>query len=551
MSGVRAGLRQIGHYLNPKTLKTMREANAMHPLGLVAFGRSAPWLLGRGPSLGILAQMHSLVLRDKPAIHDSRGTITYAELDRRSDRAARALEAAGVGGRDRVAMVLRNGREMVEIMLGTQKLGVVACPLNTWAKQKELEATFQGVAPKLVFYDTGHAEQVRATAPEGAALVAIGEPSEALSGSFPYEEWVEEHPAKPLFPIQRGAAPKVVIHTSGTTGRPKGAQRDSTATGISALVDLLSVIPYRRDDIVLCPAPMFHSFGLATFVFAFALGATLVLLDRFDPEETLSLIEEHDASAASLIPVMARRVVSLPDEARTRCDLSSLRITVVSGSAMSEDLRHAAMDVFGDTLYDLYGSTEVGWVTIARPSDIRERPRSVGKPVPGIEVAVLRDGKRQPPGEIGELYIKSDIAFEGYTSGESKDVIDGYMSIGDLGRLDEDGYLYIEGRADDMVVVGGENVYPVEIEGIIEGVAGVREVAVIGVPDDEYGQVLAAFVVGDASESDIRKACEAELASFKVPRHIHIVDELPRTSTGKVLKRDLAATAEEGEGGNQ
>jgi acyl-CoA synthetase (AMP-forming)/AMP-acid ligase II len=541
MSTARASLRQIGHYLNPKTLKTMREANAIHPLGLIAFGRSAPWLFGRGPSLGILAQMHSMVLRDKPAIHDRNGTISYGLLDDNSDRAARALGAAGVGNRDRVALLLRNGREMVEVILGAQKLGVTACPLNTWAKKKELEVTFEGVAPKLIFYDTRHAEQVRDTAPEGATLIAIGEPSESLDGSFLYEEWVAEHPPKPLFPVTRGSAPKVVIHTSGTTGRPKGAQRDSSATGISALVDVLNVVPYRRDDVVLCPAPMFHSFGLATFVFAFALGATLVLPDRFDPEDTLALIDERDATAASFVPVMIRRIVSLPDEVRSRYDVSSLRIVLASGSAMSEDLRRAAMDVFGDTLYDLYGSTEVGWVTIARPSDIRERPRSVGKPVPGIEVAIFKDGKKMPPGEIGELYIKSDIAFEGYTSGESKDMIDGYMSIGDLGRVDEDGYLYIEGRADDMVVVGGENVYPVEIEGVLEDIDGVDEAAVAGVPDDEYGQVLAAFVVGNVSEEDVRKACEAELASFKVPRRIQILDALPRTSTGKVLKNELTA----------
>jgi acyl-CoA synthetase (AMP-forming)/AMP-acid ligase II len=285
---------------------------------------------------------------------------------------------------------------------------------------------------------------------------------------------------------------------------------------------------------------MFHSFGLATMTFAIALGATMVLPQKFDPEESLEFIQQYEATAASFVPVMIKRILSLDDEVKKRYDLSSLRVVMASGSAMSPDLRRAAMDLFGDVLYDLYGSTEVGWVTIATPEDMRKHDKTVGKPVPGTEVAVFsRDGERLDPGESGELFIKSNILFEGYTSGETKDEREGYMSIGDLGRVDDEGYLFVEGRTDDMVVIGGENVYPVEVEEVIEGMSGVDEAAVLGVTDEEYGEVLAAFVVGTVSEDNVISTCKDELASYKVPRRVEVMDELPRTSTGKVLKRKL------------
>jgi fatty-acyl-CoA synthase len=267
---------------------------------------------------------------------------------------------------------------------------------------------------------------------------------------------------------------------------------------------------------------------------------TVILPEKFEPEESLALIEKHSATAASFVPVMIKRIVQLDDEVTSRYDLSSLRVVLASGSAMPHDLRMKAMKVFGDVLYDLYGSTEIGWASIASPKAMKERKNTVGKSVRGIEIAIFnKEGERVPAGETGELYIKSDILFEGYTSGDSKEERDGYMSIGDLGHVDEDGYLFIDGRADDMVVIGGENVYPIEVEELIESLDGVKEASVLGIEDEEYGQVLAAFYVGSASEDEIAKNCKAELASFKVPRRIEKIDELPRTSTGKVLKRKL------------
>jgi fatty-acyl-CoA synthase len=528
-------------FLHPHTLKRLREAGATSPKSPIAIALALPWLLGRGPSLGIVSRMNAFVLGDKPAIHDRNGTVSFKELDARSNQTANALRQLGMRGSDRVSMLLRNGREIVEVALGAQKLGLVAAPLNTWAKTKELKVTLEEAHPAVLVYDTQHAKQVASCDTQGIQLVHVGDDDDALEGSVSYEDLIGEQSASPPPPFTRDrGSPRIIIHTSGTTGKPKGAQRSPAAAGIGALANVLAIVPYKREDIIFCPAPMFHSFGLATMVFGMALGTTMVLPEKFDPEDSLRMIEDSGATAASFVPVMIKRIVSLDDDIKKKYDLSNLRVVLASGSAISPELRSAAMDLFGDVLYDLYGSTEIGWTAIASPEAMRAKPKTIGKPVRGIEVAVFdKDGNWCKAGDTGELYVKSDILFEGYTSGESKDVREGYMSIGDLGHFDDDGYLYIDGRADDMVVIGGENVYPIEVEELIESLDGVEEAAVLGIEDEEFGEVLAAFVVGSASEQDIANACKAELASYKVPRRIEKVDELPRTSTGKVVKRRL------------
>ncbi|MDQ4094611.1 MAG: AMP-binding protein [Actinomycetota bacterium] len=547
MSSARDGLKQVVDFARPRTVRALAKAGALHPSSSIALAGALPWLIGRGPSLGVVTQMNSQAFGTKTAIHDRNGSISWRELDNRANQAAHALWNSGLRGNDRVATLLRNGRECIEVALGAQKYGIVACPLNTWAKPKELKATMAASDPGIVVYDTAHADQVKECVPEDVPLVFVGDERKAIEGSIDYEEWLSDKPQRPPAPFTRNpGSAKVVIHTSGTTGTPKGAARNASAAGLGALSNLLSVVPYHRSDIVFCPAPLFHSFGLATFTFATALGATMVLPEKFDPEQSLALIEAHQATAASFVPVMIKRIVSLDDDVKKRYDVSSLRIVMASGSAMGAELRRAAFETFGKTLYDLYGSTEAGWVAIARPEDIESHPNSVGKPVPGIDVAIFdKEGDRLDAGETGEIYVKSEVLFEGYTSGDAKDERDGYMSIGDLGHLDPDGYLYIEGRADDMVVVGGENIYPIEIEQVIEGIPGVDEVTVMGVPDEEYGEVLAAFVVGSVTPAKVKETCKKELASYKVPKRVEIIKELPRTSTGKVVKRELVEIAED------
>jgi fatty-acyl-CoA synthase len=537
----------LAEYANPKILLRLYEAGVVDFRSPIALARALPWLLGRGASLGILSQMNAYTLGDKPAIHDRDGTLTFAELEMRANKAARMLQGFGLRGSERVALLLRNTHEMIESTLAAQKMGYIATPLNTWAKTKELEVTIESSEAKVLIYDTAHAEQVENAAPEDMMLVFVGDPGEAIDGSLSYDELIEEQADAPLPPItrDRGSA-KVIIHTSGTTGKPKGAARDSSAAGIGALAHLMEIVPYRRDDTIFCPAPMFHSFGLATVTFATALGATLILPEKFDAEASLELIERHKATCASFVPVMLRRIVKLDDDAKKKYDLSSLRILLASGSALTPELRKAVCEVFGPILHDLYGSTEAGWVAIAGPDDIASRPDSVGKPVGGIEVRILDNDRSEIPiGETGEIFIRSGIMFEGYTSGEEKESVDGFMSIGDLGHLDEEGYLYVEGRADDMVVVGGENIYPIEVEQVIQSMNGVTEASVLGVDDDEYGKILVAFYEGDPDTDSVQKHCRSELASYKVPKRFFQLDEFPRTGAGKVVKRDLVAHMED------
>ena len=537
-----AGLRTIADLARPSTIKRLHSAGALGPASPLAMTAAVPWLIGRGPSLGVASQLNALQVGKKPAIHDRRGSITWRELDTAANRTGRALAAGGVKPGDRVAMLLRNSREFAQVLLAAQKHGFIACPLNTWARPKELSASLDNVKPRAIVYDTAHTEQLAESLGSDVILISTGT-GETLDGTAPFEEFIQSGRGAPPSPFvrDRGSA-RIIIHTSGTTGLPRGARRDAAAIGLGALANLVSVVPYQRSDVVLCPAPLFHSFGLVTFTIATALGATLVLPEAFDAEDALALIERHRATATSFVPVMIRRITDLNEDIRARYDLSSLRIVLASGSAMSPSMRAATAATFGDVLYDLYGSTEAGWVSIATPEDMRARPTTVGRPVPGIEVAALdASGNPAPPGEEGELYVRSGVLFDGYTSGEGRPTHDGFVSIGDVGHFDAGGFLYVGGRSDDMVVVGAENVYPIEVEEVIESIEGVIEAAVLGIPDEEFGQVLAAFVVGTVDAETVTRRCSAELASYKVPRRIEILKELPRTGTGKVLKRELLA----------
>jgi acyl-CoA synthetase (AMP-forming)/AMP-acid ligase II len=542
---LRTDLVQVAQLATPRTIRALWGAGVLDPPGAAGLAASWPWFLGRGPSLGIVSRINRVAVGNKPAVIDRAGPLPWRELDGRADRLAVGLSSLGLRGGDRVAFLLRNGREMAEGVIAAQKRGLVACPLNTWAKPGELRATVEEAEPTALIYDVLHAEQVERLGHQGLILIAVGDQDRAVEGSLGYEGLLEAQPGRALSPITRDRGnPRIIIHTSGTTGTPKGAARDPAVTGVREFTGLLELVPFRRSDVILCPAPMFHSFGLLTLTVGSLLGATLVLPEKFDPERCLELIEEHRVTAAAMVPVMIGRILDLPEEVRSRYDTTTLRILLASGSAISPEVRADVREAFGDVLYDLYGSTEAGWVAIATPEDQRQRPDTVGKPVSGVEVAVFsveegEEGKRLPGGESGELHVKSSSLFEGYTSGESRPRRDGFMSIGDIGHLDEDGYLYVEGRADDMVVVGGENVYPTEIEATIRDIAGVEDVAVAGAPDRELGQVVVAFVVGDVDPEEIVRTCKEDLASFKVPRRVETVDELPRTSTGKVRTREL------------
>ncbi len=308
---------------------------------------------------------------------------------------------------------------------------------------------------------------------------------------------------------------------------------------------MLERLPYRSRETAVIAAPCFHSWGLSNSILSLLLGDTMVLDRRFDPERTLALIARHRAEMLAAVPVMLLRILELPADVCACHDTSSLRFVPLSGSALPGDLATRFMDRFGDVLYNLYGSTEVGAVSVAAPADLRAAPSTAGRPPRGISVRLLDDAYREVArGETGRIFVRGPLAFDGYTDGATRAVVDGFMHTGDIGHFDGDGRLFVDGRDDDMIVSGGENVFPSEVEDVIARHPDVVEAAVIGVDDDEYGQRLKAFVVPSASATltadDVRTVVRANLARYKVPREVEFVDELPRNATGKVVRRNLS-----------
>jgi fatty-acyl-CoA synthase len=337
--------------------------------------------------------------------------------------------------------------------------------------------------------------------------------------------------------------PRFVILTSGTTGTPKGAQR-SSPDGLFTIASLLDKIPYRTGETMMIAAPLFHSWGFFHFVMSLPTASTMVLRRRFDPEQTLASIQRSRANVLAAVPVMVQRILGLPDDVLANYDLSSLRITALSGSALPGELAIAWMDRFGDSVYNLYGSTEVAYATIATPEDLRAAPGTAGKPPRGTVIKLFDEaGVEVPRGAVGRIFVGNEMSFEGYTGGGNKEAIDGLLSSGDVGHFDEDGRLFIDGRDDEMIVSGGENVFPREVEDLIADYEGVVEVAVIGVEDEEFGQRLKAFVVvkdgAEVTAAELGAHVKKNLAGYKAPREVEFLDELPRNATGKVLKRNL------------
>jgi fatty-acyl-CoA synthase len=336
---------------------------------------------------------------------------------------------------------------------------------------------------------------------------------------------------------------RAIILTSGTTGTPKGANRASPES-LDPAVSFLSKIPLRQGQVTHIAAPLFHSWGFAHFTIGLLLNSTLVLTRKFDPESCLAHVARERAESLVVVPVMMQRILELPEETRRKYDTSSLRVTAVSGSALPGDLATTWMDEFGDNLYNLYGSTEVAWATIATPQDMRAAPGTAGRAPRGTQLKLYdENGVEVRKGETGRIFVANTLLFEGYTGGGTKDAIEGLMATGDVGRMDDAGRLFVEGRDDDMIVSGGENLFPQEVEDLIARRDDVAEVAAIGVDDEKFGQRLRAFVVpasgSKPTEDEIRKHVKENLANFKVPREVWFLDELPRNATGKVLKREL------------
>jgi acyl-CoA synthetase (AMP-forming)/AMP-acid ligase II len=475
-----------------------------------------------------------------PALIDERGTLTFADVDGRTNALARGLAGHGLRPGETVAVMCRNHRGFVEASVACSKLGLHAVFLNTgFAGPQVAEVVARENASGLI-YDEEFATVVDGARSGRAAFVAWRD--EPGAGSDPsLEQLIAGRVHSPLPPP--ADAGRAVILTSGTTGTPKGANRP-TPSSLSPVAALLSLIPLRARETTVIAAPLFHAWGFAHLMLSTALSSTLVLQRRFEPADTLRAVAGHRASALIVVPVMLQRMLELDAAAVARHDVSGLRVIAVSGSALPGGLALRVMDTFGDALYNLYGSTEVAWATIAGPHDLRAAPGTAGRPPRGTVVKILDDRSQEAdPGATGRIFVGSEMLFEGYTGGGDKDRHAGLMATGDVGHFDADGRLFVDGRDDDMIVSGGENVFPGEVEDLLAAVAGVREVAVVGVSDDEFGQRLRAVVSLDPgivlTERDLQDHVRGHLARHKVPREVVFVDRLPRNTTGKILKREL------------
>ncbi len=469
------------------------------------------------------------------AIADELGTLTFADVDLRTDRLANALAGYGVRQGRRVALMCRNHGAMVESMIACGKLGATVLLLNTGLSGTQVTDAVHTHRPVLMLADD---EFTPLLAELPSALPQV----RTWGGDEPTVDGLIEagSPRRPTPPTSAG---KIIVLTSGTTSNPKGARRRNPH-GLRTAAAVLSRIPLHAGERMLVAAPLFHTWGLAAMQLGMPLHAKLVLQRKFDAEDTLRMIEEQRCTSLFAVPIMLQRIMDLPRQVIRNYNTSSLRVVAVSGSPMSARFVTSFMDEFGDVLYNLYGSTEVSWASIADPLDLRAAPTTAGRCPIGTRVGILdARGRPVPPGVVGRICVGNDMLFEGYVGGGSNAVYDGLMVTGDRGYLDADGRLFVSGRDDDMIISGGENVFPRPVEELLLTLPQVLDAAVVGVPDREYGQRFAAYVAlrpgAVLHASTVRDYVHAHLPRFAVPRDVIFVDQLPRNATGKVVRRLL------------
>ena len=495
--------------------------------------------------IGMLPSFNARRTPNRAAIIDDDGAVTYKELDEAANAVAHGLLAKGVHGGDGVAILARNHRWFSIANFGCARVGARIILLNSEFSGPQIKEVAEREGAKLIIYDDEYAKAVSKADPPLGKLRALGEnpDSDEPSGS------TDETLADLIAANSKSPAPKaskhssIIILTSGTTGTPKGANR-STPPTLAPIGGILSHVPFKAGEVTSLPSPMFHALGYLHATIAMFLGSTLLLRRRFKPPLVLEDIEKHKATALVVVPVMLSRILAALEKMDEKPDLSSLRIVFVSGSALGADLAERGLKDLGPVIYNMYGSTEIAFATIAEPKHLEFNSSTAGPVVKGVKVKIIDDnGKELPQGEVGRIFVGTSFPFEGYTGGGHKQIIDGLLSSGDVGYFDERGLLYISGRDDEMIVSGGENVFPAEVEDLISGHPDVVEATAIGVEDKEWGHRLRAFVVkkqeASLDEDTVKHYVRDHLARYKVPREVIFLDELPRNPTGKILKREL------------
>jgi acyl-CoA synthetase (AMP-forming)/AMP-acid ligase II len=519
-----------------RAVRTLHEVGLLDPRFMLSYARAA---IEHGQSLALGIAAASRLRPREVAIIDDAGELLFAELEARVLSIAAGLREAGVGPGHNVGILCRNHRGFVEATAAVSAIGADALFLNTGFAGPQLNDVLVRENAKTLIYDEEFSNVVEAHAGKCQRFLAWHESDTTVPT---LDELARDYP--PTTPARLSKAGAVTILTSGTTGTPKGAARDSTSADAEGQIGVLEVMPVRVGATTLVCAPTFHAWGLTHSLMAMMFGSTIVLHQRFDALRTLEAIEQHQIDTLVVVPVMMQRILALGDEAIGEFDVSSLRATLSSGSALPGELAIAWMDAFGDNLHNFYGSTEVAQATCAGPADLRAAPGTAGRPPRGVVVKILDDkGKPLPQGKTGRIFVGNGSQFDGYTGGGGKEMIDGLMSIGDVGYFDPEGRLFVEGRDDDMIISGGENVFPREVEDLLSDCDEIAEAAVIGVADEQFGQRLRAFVVlsegATLDEQAIKELVRVQLARHKIPKDVIFLDEIPRNATGKVLKREL------------
>ncbi|MEY9854443.1 acyl-CoA synthetase (AMP-forming)/AMP-acid ligase II [Catenulispora sp. GAS73] len=487
------------------------------------------------------------------AVIDERRSVTYREVHRRAVRLANGLERLGAAPGSRVAVLCRNHAWFVEAVLAAAELGADVVLVNTGLSVRATAEVLRAHEPAVVIADAEFADHVASARLGVPFLVAwpdatgpgtgrpFGPPAHRMAATATVDDVIDTASDAKRRPPQRPG--RIIVLTSGTTGAPKGAQR-ANPPGLSAAAGLISRIPLRACESVLVATPLFHMWGLAALQIGMALRNTLVLQRRFEPKATLQAIEERRCAVVFGVPVVLQRIMELPPELRDSYDTSSLRIVATSGSAIPTPVVISFMDVFGDVLYNFYGSTEVSWAAVAEPADLRIAPNTAGRPPLDSRLKVLDDrGEVVPRGVTGRIFVWNTLLFEGYTNGGTKEHRAGYMATNDRGHLDSSGRLFVQGRDADMIVSAGQELFPREVEDLLASVQDIREAAVVGVPDADQGQCFAAYVVvrpgAEMTAPQVRGVVARYLPGNAVPRDVVFVDALPRNATGKVVVRDL------------
>ncbi|HJU97505.1 MAG TPA: AMP-binding protein [Jiangellaceae bacterium] len=506
----------------------------MHPLRLV---RVVQAVSRYRLTLASAAEMSAIRHPDRVAVVDERGSLTFDDLGRRSTALADALHHDGLlreGGR--LGLLCRNHRDFVIAAVAGSRVGADLVFLSTDLGAPALAGVLEREQVTTLVHDEEFTPLLDRVSFSGRSIVSWAGPGapaptlDQLSGS-----------AAPPAPHPRSRG-RLVVLTSGTTGTPKGAPRDAARLRMGLPVtSLLATLRLRSGEVMLIQPPIFHGYGLGFLAAALTLGCTAVLPRQCGAEEALQLVATHRVRVLACVPVLLHRIMRLPHQTRAKAETRSLRVIVSGAAALRPDLAAAVMNEYGDILFDLYGTTETGWATLATPADLRAAPGTVGRPAHGVTVAVLdADGSPLPRGQVGRVFVGSGLTFGGYSGGGTKAIVRGLMSTGDLGYLDDRGLLFVVGRADDMVVSGGENVHPREVEDLLAAHPAVADVVVYGVPDDEFGQRLAARVVrapgATVTREDLVAFVAQTLGRHKVPRDVEFVARLDRTGSGKVRR---------------